>query len=63
MKFVAKKHPNHLADSCKHLSVNRMAAGSRLSRCNHGFFSSFQACFSQAVKDLTRSYRPSAFEL
>jgi len=30
------KYPDHLADSCKRSSVNRMAAGS-----SHGFFSSF----------------------
>ena len=33
-----EKHPDHLADSCKHSSANRMAAGSRLSRSSHGFF-------------------------
>ena len=30
MKLTKRKHPDHLADSCKHLSVNWMAAGSRL---------------------------------
>ena len=30
MKITRRKHPDHLVDSCKRLSVNRMAAGSRL---------------------------------
>ena len=34
-----KKHPDCLADSCKQMSVYQMAAGLRLSRCNHGFSS------------------------
>jgi len=36
MKLGGRKHPDHMGDAYKHLSVN-MAAGSRLSRCNHGF--------------------------
>ena len=36
-----EKHPDCLADSCKRLSVNQMAAGSRLPRSSHGFFSPF----------------------
>jgi len=30
MKEAGRKHPDRLADSCKRLSVNWMAAGSRL---------------------------------
>ena len=49
-KKAGRKHPDPLADSCKLSSVNRMAAGLRLSRYNHGFFFSFlhlfQTCFS-----------------
>ena len=41
MKIVRRKYPDRLADSCKRLSANRMAAGSRLPRSSHGFFSSF----------------------
>ena len=41
MKIVRRKYPDNLADSCKCSSVNRMAAGSRLTRSSHGFFSSF----------------------
>ena len=37
MKSAGRKHPDCLTDSCKHSSVNRMAAGLRLSRYNHGF--------------------------
>ena len=33
-----RKHPDHLADSCKHLSVNWMTAGLRLPRYSQGFF-------------------------
>ena len=32
MKIIRRKHPDHLVDSCKRSSVNRMAAGSRLPR-------------------------------
>jgi len=35
-------YPDRLADSCKRSSVNRMAAGSRLSWCNMDFFSCLQ---------------------
>ena len=38
MKIVRRKYPDCLPDSCKHSSVNRMAAGSRLPRSSHGFF-------------------------
>ena len=38
MKLTRRKHPDHLADSCKHSSVNQMAAGLRLPRSSHGFF-------------------------
>ena len=31
MKLTRRKHPNRLVDSCKHSSINRMAAGWRLS--------------------------------
>ena len=41
MKITRRKHPDHLVDSCKRSSVNRMAAGSRLPRSSHGFFSPF----------------------
>ena len=41
MKITRRKHPDHLVDSCKRLSVNRMASGSRLPRFSHGFFSPF----------------------
>ena len=30
--------PDHLADCCKHLSINWMAAGSKLLRYSHGIF-------------------------
>ena len=30
MKITRKKHSDCLVDSCKHLSINQMAAGSRL---------------------------------
>ena len=33
-----RKYPDRLADSCKCLSVNQMAAGSRLSWCIMDFF-------------------------
>ena len=37
-ELARRKHPDYLADSCKRLSVNQMAAGSRLPRSSHGFF-------------------------
>ena len=40
----------HLADSCKHLSVNRMAAGSRLPRSSHGFLHLFKHTFCNDFK-------------
>ena len=42
MKKAGRKYPEHLADSCKRSSVNRMAAGSRLSWCIRDFFSCLQ---------------------
>ena len=36
-----EKIPDRLVDSSKHLSINRMAAGSRLPRSSHGIFSPF----------------------
>ena len=39
MYAAGRKHPC-LAESCKCLCVNRIGAGSRLSRCSHEFFSS-----------------------
>jgi len=39
MKKAGRKCPDRLADSCKRSSVNRMAAGSRLSWCIMDFFS------------------------
>ena len=38
MKITRRKHPDRLVDSFKCLSVNQMAAGSRLPRSSHGFF-------------------------
>ena len=38
MKITRRKHPDHLVDSCKRLSVNRMVAGSRPPRSSHRFF-------------------------
>ena len=38
LKLVGGKHPDRLADPCKHLSINWMAASERLSKCNHEFF-------------------------
>ena len=38
MKKAGRKCPDRLADSCKCLSVNQMAAGLRLSRCIMDFF-------------------------
>jgi len=43
-----KKLPDHMADSCKHLSINQMAASLKLPRSGHWFFllsSSFQTHF------------------
>ena len=37
-----RKYPDHLADSCKRSSVNRMAADLRLSWCIMDFFSCLQ---------------------
>ena len=37
-KYTGRKYPDHLADFCKRLSVNRMAASSRLSWCIIDFF-------------------------
>ena len=50
MKLVERKHPDCLADSCI-MSLNWIAAGSRLFRYIHGFFFSFlhvsfQTCLS-----------------
>jgi len=42
MKKAGRKYPDRLADSCKHLSVNQMAAGLRLSWCIIDFFSCLQ---------------------
>ena len=39
MKLTRRKHPDRLADPCKHSSVNWMATGSRLPRSGHEFFS------------------------
>ena len=41
-KKAGRKYPDRRADSCKHSSVNRMAAGSRLSWCIMDFFSCLQ---------------------
>ena len=55
MKITRRKHPDHLVDSCKRLSVNRMAAGSRLPRWIFSPFSNFSnipyvaKVFKQAV--------------
>jgi len=46
MKKEGRKYPDCLADSCKRLSVNQVAAGSRLSWCIMDFFllsATFQA--------------------
>ena len=37
-----RKHPDHLADSCKRLSINQIATGLRLSWCIMDFFSCLQ---------------------
>jgi len=42
MKKAGRKYPDRLADSCKRLSVNQMAAGSRMSWCIMDFFSCLQ---------------------
>ena len=42
LKHHWRKYPDLLADSCKRSSVNRMAAGSRLSWCIMDFFSCLQ---------------------
>ena len=39
MKNSKEKVPDRLVDSCKHSSINWMAAGSRLPRSSHGIFS------------------------
>ena len=52
LKKAGRKYPNHLADSCKRSSVNRMAAGSRLSWCIMDFFSSLQL-FKHTVQSST----------
>jgi len=41
MKDSKEKLPDHLVDFCKCLSVNQMAAGSRLPKSSHGMFSPF----------------------
>ena len=38
MIIKRREHPDHLVDSCKRSSINRMAAGLRLPRYSHGFF-------------------------
>ena len=48
MKIVRRKYPDCLADSCKRSSVNRMAAGSKLSMD----FSSF-SYFSNILSAVT----------
>ena len=50
--IAGRKHPDCLADSCKRLSVNQMAADLRLSRCNHGFFTFLQ--LFQTLTSLSR---------
>ena len=52
MKKAVRKYPDRLADSCKHLSVNWMAVGSRLSWCIMDFFSCLQL-FKHTVLNLT----------
>ena len=41
--------PDPLVDSCKHLSINCMAAGLRLPRSSHGIFSLFKHSLSNFV--------------
>ena len=68
MKKAGRKYPDRLADSCKRSSVNRMAAGSRLSSCILDFFSCLQL-FKHTVLTYIpslagcRTYRPSALVL
>jgi len=39
MKIARRNYPDHQIDCCKRSSTNRIAAGSRLPRFSHGFFS------------------------
>ena len=57
LKIVRRKHPNCLADSCKCLSVNRMAAGLRLPRSSHGFFF-FHLLFKHTLCSQLKGFRP-----
>ena len=52
MNLTRRKHPDHLADSCKRSSINRMAADSRLPRSSHGFFCPFST-FSNTLSVTT----------
>ena len=59
------EHPGCLADSCKRLSVNRMAVGLRLplGHYSHGFFLLSPPFQTQQISTGCRSYRPSALVL
>jgi len=60
-----EKLPDRLADSCKHLSVNRMAAGSRVPRSSQGVFllsSTFQTHFFQLTKSSQVFARPTGIQ-
>ena len=50
MKNSKEKIPDRLVDFCKHLSINRIAAGSRLpSQVMHGNFSPFNQLFKHTL--------------
>ena len=38
IKLTKRKDPDQIANSCKRLSINQIAAGLRLLRYSHGFF-------------------------
>jgi len=52
-----RNHPDRLADSCKRLSVNRMAAGSRLQVQVMDFFF-FDLLFKHALCSQVEVFRP-----
>jgi len=56
LENARRKHPDHLADSCKRSSINRMAAGSRLQVQVMDFFS-FHLLFKHALCSKVKGFR------
>ena len=50
MKLGGRKHPGRMADSCKHLSLNWMAAGLGMIIDFSSFLHFYQACFSVSLE-------------